>query len=66
MSLINEVQQLSILEEDIKQNGEGFKAEDLRSVMQSVSTLNEQKLSEPLEADEFLEQMRAEGLLTRG
>jgi len=66
MSLINEVQQLSILEEDIKQNGEGFKAEDLRSVMQSVSTLNEQKLSEPLEADEFLEQMRAEGLLSRG
>jgi len=66
MSLINEVQQLSILEEDIKQNGEGFKAEDLRSVMHSVSTLNEQKLSEPLEADEFLEQMRAEGLLTRG
>lgn len=66
MSLINEVQQLSILEEDIKQNGEGFKAEDLRSVMQAVSTLIEQKLSEPLEADEFLEQMRAEGLLARG
>ena len=66
MSLINEVLQIATLEEDIKENGAGFKAEDLRAVMQCVTTLNEQKLSEPLEADEFLEQMRAEGLLMRG
>ena len=66
MSLINEVFQIATLEEDIKENGAGFKAEDLRAVMRCVTTLNEQKLSEPLEADEFLEQMRAEGLLMKG
>ena len=44
MSLINEVLQIASLEEDIKENGDGFKAEDLRAVMQCVTALNEQSI----------------------
>lgn len=66
MNLMNEVLQVALIEEDIQENGAGFKAEDLRQVIQCVTTLNEQQLSEPLEADDFLAQMRKEGLLPGG
>jgi len=66
MNLMNEVLQVSMIEEDIQKNGVGFKAEDLRQVIQCAATLNEQQLSEPLDADDFLAQMRKEGLLLGG